>query len=81
MKSFSPWVVVSLSLKDDDPVVKLGIDDNKASLKIDRDGAITLDSQGNISLKGNEITIEGQSQLNLNGGTVNIKGQPTVNIN
>ncbi len=72
---------LSLNLNDDDPVVKLEVDGGKATLQIDRDGALTLESQGNVNLKGNEITIEGQSQLNLNGGTVNIKGQPTVNIN
>ena len=72
---------LSLNLNDDDPVVTLEIDGGKATLQIDRDGALTLETQGNLNLKGNEITIEGQTQLNLNGGTVNIKGQPTVNIN
>lgn len=72
---------LELNLKDDDPVVTLTIDGGKATLQIDRDGAVTLESQGDLTLKGNNVTIEGQSQLDLKGGTVNIKGQPTVNIN
>jgi uncharacterized protein involved in type VI secretion and phage assembly len=69
------------NIQDDDPVVELKIDGGKATLRIDRDGAVTIESQGNLQIKAQEITIEGQSQLDLKGGTVNIKGQPTVNIN
>ena len=62
-------------------MVKLEIDGGKATLQIDRDGAILLETQGNLQLKANVITVEAQGELNLNGATVNIKGQPTVNIN
>jgi uncharacterized protein involved in type VI secretion and phage assembly len=79
--SFTLGSGLELNLKDDDPVVTLTIDGGKATLQIDRDGAVTLESQGDLTLKGNAVTIEGQSQLDLKGGTVNIKGQPTVNIN
>lgn len=72
---------ITLDVRDDDPVVKLEIDGGKATLQIDRDGAILLESQGNLQLKANVITVEAQGELNLNGATVNIKGQPTVNIN
>ena len=72
---------ITLDVRDDDPVVKLEIDGGKATLQIDRDGAILLETQGNLQLKANVITVEAQGELNLNGATVNIKGQPTVNIN
>jgi uncharacterized protein involved in type VI secretion and phage assembly len=70
---------LSLTVKDDDPVVSLTIDSDKATLQIDRDGAVTLESQGNLQIKGGEIKFEGQtinveaqSELNLKGGVVNI---------
>lgn len=63
---------LELNLRDDDPVVDLKVDGGKATLKIDRDGAITLESQGNIQMKGTEITVEAQGQLNLKGAAVNI---------
>ncbi|MBI3953337.1 MAG: Rhs element Vgr protein [Chloroflexi bacterium] len=72
---------ISVEVKDDDPVVKLSVDGSKAKLQIDRDGAVLVESQGDIQVKGNAVSIEAQGELNLNGGTVNIKGQPTVNIN
>jgi phage baseplate assembly protein gpV len=63
---------IEVNVRDDDPVVELKVDGDKAALRIDRDGAVALESQGNVELKGNEISIEAQSQLNLKGGTVNI---------
>lgn len=68
-----------VTAKDDDPVVELEVDGGKATLKIDRDGAVQLESQGTMQMKGNEIKIEGQSvsveaqsELKLKGGVVNI---------
>jgi uncharacterized protein involved in type VI secretion and phage assembly len=70
---------LTLTVKDDDPVVSLAIDSGKATLQIDRDGAVTLESQGNLQIKGGEmkfegqtINVEAQSELNLKGGVVNI---------
>jgi phage baseplate assembly protein gpV len=63
---------VTVNIVDDDPVVKVEVDGGKLTLQVDRDGTVTLESQGNVELKGNEISIEAQSQLNLKGGTVNI---------
>jgi len=63
---------ISVNVVDDDPVVKVEVDGGKLTLQVDRDGTLTLESQGNVQLKGNEVTIEAQSQLNLKGGTVNI---------
>ncbi|MDQ4043677.1 MAG: phage baseplate assembly protein V [Actinomycetota bacterium] len=72
---------VSVNVVDDDPVVKVEVDGGKLKLQVDRDGAVTLESQGNVKLTGDQIVVEAQSQLDLKGGTVNIKGSPTVNIN
>jgi uncharacterized protein involved in type VI secretion and phage assembly len=63
---------IEVNVRDDDPVVELKVDGGKATLRIDRDGAVTLESQGKVQIKGSEIAIEAQSQLNLKGGTVNI---------
>lgn len=70
---------LSLTAKDDDPVVEVSVDGGKAVVKIERDGAVTIESQGNIQFKGGEVKIEGQtiaveaqSELTLKGGVVNI---------
>jgi phage baseplate assembly protein gpV len=63
---------IEVNVRDDDPVVELKVDGGKLTLQVDRDGAVALESKGNVELKGNEISIEAQSQLNLKGGTVNI---------
>jgi phage baseplate assembly protein gpV len=71
---------LALHLRDDDPVVELTVDGGKATLQIDRDGAVTLsaqgdlkiESQGNIDMKGTEINVEASAPLNLKGATVNI---------
>lgn len=72
---------LKITLLDDDPVVSIDVDGGKASLTIDRDGAITVTSQGNLTLEGNEVAVTAQSKLSLEcqGDTV-IKGA-TVNIN
>lgn len=72
---------VCVTVADDDPVVKVEVDGGKLKLRVDRDGALTLESAGDVKLKGKQIAIEAESQLDLKGGTVNIKGSPTVNIN
>ena len=70
---------LTLTAKDDDPVIELEVDGGKAVVKINRDGAVTMESQGNVQIKGNEIKLEGQtisveaqSELTLKGGVVNI---------
>jgi uncharacterized protein involved in type VI secretion and phage assembly len=62
---------LTLNLRDDDPAVELDVDGN-AKLKIAKDGAVTLESQGKVELKGSEITVEAQGKLTLKGATVNI---------
>jgi uncharacterized protein involved in type VI secretion and phage assembly len=63
---------LALNLQDDDPVVELKVDDGKATLTIARDGTVSLETDGDISIKGGTIGIEAQNELNLKGGTVNI---------
>jgi phage baseplate assembly protein gpV len=63
---------IEVNVRDDDPVVELKVDGGKLTLQVDRDGAVALESKGNVELKGSEISIEAQSQLNLKGSTVNI---------
>lgn len=61
-----------VNIADDDPVIKIDVDSGKAKVVIERDGAINLESQGKVQVKGSEITIEAQGQLTLKGATVNI---------
>jgi len=63
---------IEVNVRDDDPVVELKVDGGKATLRIDRDGALALESQGSVELRGNEISIEAQGRLDLKGSTVNI---------
>jgi uncharacterized protein involved in type VI secretion and phage assembly len=63
---------LSIQLQDDDPAVEIDVSGGKAKLTIGKDGAVTLESQGDINVKGNQITIEAQGQLNLKGATVNL---------
>ena len=63
---------LSISLQDDDPAVEIQVDGGKAKLTIGKDGAVTLESQGDVSVKGNQITVEAQGQLNLKGATINL---------
>jgi uncharacterized protein involved in type VI secretion and phage assembly len=63
---------LSIQLQDDDPAVAIEVDGGKAKLSIAKDGAVTVESQGDVNVKGNQITIEAQAQLNLKGATVNL---------
>lgn len=70
---------LTLSLRDDDPVIEIDVDGGKATVQIDRDGAVTVESQAKLGIKasevmmeGDSITIEASGELKLKGGTVNI---------
>jgi phage baseplate assembly protein gpV len=71
---------LDLALRDDDPVIELSVDGGKATLKIERDGAVTLESQGDLKVKGGadvklegkSITVEATGELNLKGSKVNL---------
>ncbi len=71
---------LSLTLRDDDPVVELSVDGGKATVKIDRDGAVQVESQGKLGLKGDDVKIEGSSVSVEASGELKLKGS-TVNIN
>ncbi len=71
---------LSLTLRDDDPVVELQVGDGKALLQIDSDGAVTLETQAKLALKGGEVTLEGDSVTVEAAGELTLKGA-TVNIN
>jgi uncharacterized protein involved in type VI secretion and phage assembly len=62
---------LEVTLQDDDPAVKVDVGGN-AKLTIGSDGAVSVQSQGKVELKGSEITVEAQGQLTLKGATVNI---------
>ncbi|MGZ4334857.1 MAG: phage baseplate assembly protein V [Gaiellaceae bacterium] len=63
---------LALTVQDDDPVVKVDVA-GQASLKIGKDGSITIESQTDISIKGSSnVKIEAAGQLTLKGATVNI---------
>ena len=59
-------------MKDDDPEVAIDVDSGKAKVTIARDGAVTIESQGDVAIKGNQINVEAQGTLTLKGATVNI---------
>ncbi len=61
----------TLNLRDDDPALELDVD-GKASIQIDRDGAITIKTNGDLKIEGNAIEIKASGDLTLKGATVNI---------
>lgn len=70
---------LALTLRDDDPVVELSVDGGKATLAVDRDGAVRLETSGDLSIeagkveiKGSEITVEASGTLDLKGARVNL---------
>ena len=69
-----------LHLRDDDPVIEVEIDGGKARVTIERDGAMTIESQGNMNMKAGEIALEGDAVTIKASGELNLKGA-TVNIN
>ena len=72
---------LSVNIRDDDPVIELDVDGGKATLKIERDGAVTLESQGDLKVKGGKISMEGD-EINIKAsGQLNLKGDAAVNIN
>ena len=62
---------LEINLRDDDPAVKIAVG-SSATIQIDNDGAITLESQGKIAITGNEVNIEAKAQLKLKGATIDL---------
>jgi phage baseplate assembly protein gpV len=71
---------LTATLRDDDPVVELAVDGGKAKLTLGRDGALTLESQGDLKVKGGDVQLEGTSITIKATGELNLKGA-TVNLN
>lgn len=64
---------LTVQAQDDDPVIQLAVDEDKAVVTIDRDGAVTITSKGSLKLEGADISIEAKSgDLTLKGTKVNI---------
>lgn len=63
---------LKVEVKDDDPVIKIDVGGGKATLQIDRDGAVKVENNGKVQISGSEIKIEAQGQLTLKGATVAI---------
>jgi phage baseplate assembly protein gpV len=62
---------LTLALRDDDPVIEIDAA-GKAGVTIDRDGALTVRSNGDVKIEGSEIRIEAQGGLVLKGAKVDI---------
>ena len=62
---------LEINLRDDDPAVKIAVG-SSATIQIDNDGAIKLESQGKIAITGNEVNIEAKAQLKLKGATIDL---------
>ena len=62
---------VEINLRDDDPAVKIAVG-SSATVQIDNDGAIKVESQGKIALTANEINIEAKAGLKLKGATIDL---------
>ncbi len=63
---------IELKIQDDDPAVVVDVG-GSGTLKIAKDGAVTIKTSGDLKLEaGGNIDIEAQSQLTLKGSTVNI---------
>ncbi|MDX2478079.1 MAG: phage baseplate assembly protein V [Gammaproteobacteria bacterium] len=71
---------LKVECKDDDPVLTIEVDGGKATIQIDRDGAITMESQSNIQIKSNDFSIKGSSIAIEADGELTLKGS-VVNIN
>jgi uncharacterized protein involved in type VI secretion and phage assembly len=71
---------VTVQLQDSDPVVTIDVGGN-ASVKIDSDGRVTLESARTLEVKANEINIEASGNMEIKaGGKLNLKGS-VVNLN
>lgn len=71
---------LKIECKDDDPVLIIEVGGGKATIQIDRDGAITMESQSNIQIKSNDFSIKGSSIAIEADGELTLKGS-VVNIN
>lgn len=71
---------LAVTLSDDDPVIAVDVDGGAAKLTIARDGAVTLETSADISLKGGQIGIQGSNIEIKADGTLDLKGS-VINLN
>lgn len=71
---------IAVTIKDDDPVVELTVDDGKCKLSIARDGAVTLESKGKVGIKADELAVETQGKLALKGSEVSIEASGAMKL-
>lgn len=71
---------LEIHLKDDDPVVEVAIDGGKATLQVERDGAVSVVTQGDLTVEGGKIEVKGQ-EINVEAsGPLTLKGA-TIDLN
>jgi phage baseplate assembly protein gpV len=63
---------VVVTLADDDPAVTLDVGGGAATVRIARDGAVSVESAAKLTLKGAEVAVEASGALTLKGATVDI---------
>lgn len=63
---------LKVQLQDDDPVIEVDAGEGNAKIRIDRDGAVSVESQGKLKIGASEISIEAQGNLTLKGARVDI---------
>lgn len=62
---------VTLTLRDGDPPVELDVG-GQAGVTVDSGGAVSLESNGDVLVKGNQVSIEAAAKLELKGAIVEI---------
>jgi hypothetical protein len=71
---------VTLSLQDDDPVVALDVGGN-ASITVESDGTVKIESTRGLALKAPEASIETDGNMTLKaGGELKLQGS-VINLN
>lgn len=78
--SLSLGSALTITLRDDDPVVRIDIGDGSATLTIESDGTLTIKSIRGIALEGGEVTLKGSTITAEADGHITLKGA-TINLN
>ena len=64
---------LEIVLQDDDPVVEIKADSDKALVSIARDGTVSIESQSDIAVNsGGNIELSASGDINLSGATINL---------
>ena len=71
---------LAVTLRDDDPVVEVDVAQGKCTLQIARDGAITLETQGKVGVKAQELAVESQGKLELKGSEVKVESSGPLTL-